>query len=123
MAANEDRLNVLGESLHLCCGAPATGFYRDGYCRASAPDAGTHTVCSIVTQQFLTFSREHGNDLQTPRPEFNFPGLKEGDRWCLCATRWKEALQAGVAPPVDLAATDERTLRYVDLDELKAHAY
>lgn len=119
--ASESR-NVFGEPLATCSVAPMTGFYRDGCCETGPEDTGRHVVCAQVTQEFLDFSRMRGNDLVTPRPEFGFPGLKPGDRWCLCALRWREALEAGVAPPVALAATHERALDIIDLQELKAHA-
>lgn len=115
-------LNVLGEPLAACCTAPLTGFYRDGYCRTGFQDVGRHTVCAQVTAAFLEFSRARGNDLSTPRPEFEFPGLSPGDRWCLCVLRWKEALDAGLAPPVLLAATHENALQFVRLDDLRRHA-
>lgn len=114
--------NVLGENLALCCSSPVTGFYRDGFCQTGAQDLGKHVVCAQVTDAFLDYTQSQGNDLRTPAPLFNFVGLKAGDRWCLCALRWKEALNAGVAPPVDLAATHEAALKYVSLDELKKHA-
>lgn len=115
-------LNVLGSELQACSYDPLTGFYRDGCCRTDAHDLGSHVVCARVTAEFLAFSRERGNDLTTPRPEHRFAGLKPGDRWCLCALRWKEALDAGVAPPVHLEATHARALDFVTLDNLKAHA-
>lgn len=114
--------NVLGGPLACCCERPRTGFYRDGYCHTGPQDIGLHTVCAEVTAEFLRFSRARGNDLSTPRPEFDFPGLKPGDRWCLCAARWREALLAGVAPPVILTACHERALEVVTLNELSAHA-
>ncbi|MGY6644044.1 MAG: DUF2237 family protein [Salinarimonas sp.] len=114
--------NVFGEPLATCSIAPMTGFYRDGCCETGPEDVGRHVVCAQVTQEFLDYSRARGNDLVTPRPEFGFPGLRPGDRWCLCALRWREALEAGVAPPVALAATHERALDIIDLQELKAHA-
>ncbi|MEC4985926.1 MAG: DUF2237 domain-containing protein [Oscillatoria sp. PMC 1068.18] len=114
--------NVLGEKLVTCCTSPMTGFYRDGKCNTGAGDMGAHVVCAQVTAEFLTFTKEQGNDLSTPMPMYNFPGLKPGDRWCLCASRWQEALKAGVAPPVVLAATHTSALEYVSLDELKQHA-
>jgi hypothetical protein len=114
--------NVLGGPLATCCTAPMTGFYRDGNCHTGPQDAGTHVVCARVTQAFLEFSVARGNDLVTPVPQFRFPGLKPGDKWCLCAARWKEALDAGVAPPVVLAATHEKALEFVSLDDLKRHA-
>ncbi|MEM6689923.1 MAG: DUF2237 domain-containing protein [Planctomycetota bacterium] len=114
--------NVLGRPLATCGTDPMTGFYRDGCCNTGAGDSGVHTVCCRVTDTFLKFSFERGNDLSTPRPEFQFPGLKSGDRWCLCAARWQEALLAGVAPPVDLEATHMSTLEFVELSDLEAHA-
>jgi uncharacterized protein (DUF2237 family) len=99
-----------------------TGFYRDGFCSTGANDQGVHVVCAEVTEAFLAFTKSQGNDLSTPAPMYGFPGLKPGDKWCLCASRWKEAFDAGVAPPVDLAATHARALEYVTLDELKQHA-
>lgn len=115
--------NVLGGALLACSYAPLTGFFRDGCCRTGQDDAGTHVVCAKVSAQFLQFSRERGNDLMTPRPEYRFAGLKPGDRWCLCALRWLEALGAGAAPAVVLEATHERVLDLVALDILKRHAY
>jgi uncharacterized protein len=114
--------NVLGEPLTSCSMEPLTGFFRDGCCRTSEQDVGRHTVCVEVSAEFLEFSRSRGNDLSTPRPELGFPGLVPGDRWCLCARRWQEALEAGAAPPVVLAATDEHTLDDVDLADLKNFA-
>jgi uncharacterized protein (DUF2237 family) len=99
--------NVLGDALEVCCTSSMTGFYRTGTCETGRQDAGTHVVCAQVTEEFLTFTKARGNDLMTPAPEHGFPGLKPGDRWCLCATRWREALEAGVAPPVILGATYE----------------
>lgn len=114
--------NVLGEPLVACSHDPVTGFYRDGCCETGPDDVGRHLVCAQMTEEFLAFSRVRGNDLVTPRPEFRFPGLKPGDRWCLCAERWREAALAGVAPPVILASTHERALDIIDWTELKAHA-
>jgi len=114
--------NVLGDELETCGCDPMTGFYRTGCCDAGAEDMGVHTVCAVVTAEFLRFSAEAGNDLSTPRPEFGFAGLRPGDRWCLCASRWAEANAAGVAPPVVLAATHARTLEWVDVADLEAHA-
>ena len=114
--------NVLGGVLLACSYAPLTGFFRDGCCRTGADDLGTHVVCARVTAEFLQFSLQRGNDLMTPRPEYRFAGLKPGDRWCLCALRWVEALEAGVAPPVVLEATHDRVLEMVDLDVLRKHA-
>lgn len=116
-------LNVFGEDLITCSTNPLTGFYRDGCCNTDEQDLGTHTVCAIVTQEFLEFSRSKGNDLITPRPAMNFPGLKAGDKWCLCALRWLEAYQANAAPLVVLEATNEKTLDYIDLDILVKFAF
>ncbi len=114
--------NVLGTDLVPCSYSPLTGFQREGCCSADDTDAGSHFICARVTQAFLDFSVQRGNDLVTPRPEFRFAGLKAGDRWCLCASRWQEALEAGVAPPVDLESTHARALDFVSLDDLKRHA-
>ena len=114
--------NVLGEDLRCCCRDPMTGFYRDGYCRTGPGDVGLHTVCAVMTAEFLEFSRARGNDLITPRPEWDFPGLKPGDKWCLCVTRWQEALESDMAPLVDLAATHSSVVEFVTLEELRAHA-
>lgn len=118
----EHARNVLGEPLQTCSDKPLTGFYRDGCCNTGPEDTGVHTVCALMTAEFLEFSRLRGNDLSTPVPEFGFPGLKPGDRWCLCAARWKEALEAGMAPRVVLTATHEATLEIVPLGELKRYA-
>lgn len=115
--------NVMGTELQSCCTDPMTGFYRDGYCRTGADDTGRHTVCTKVTDEFLAFSKEAGNDLSTPRPEFGFPGLVGGDQWCLCVLRWREALHAGVAPQVILEACHESALQHVLLEDLKSHEY
>lgn len=114
--------NVLGGPLADCSHDPLTGWFRDGCCRTDARDLGSHSVCGIVTAEFLAFSKAHGNDLTTPRPEYEFPGLKPGDRWCLCAARWYEAYRAGKACPVVLAATHARALDVVPLDALLEHA-
>jgi uncharacterized protein (DUF2237 family) len=114
--------NVLGTELRCCCRDPMTGFYRDGYCRTGPDDVGLHTVCVEVTEEFLDFSVLDGNDLVTPMPEWGFPGLKPGDRWCVCVTRWKAALEKGRAAPIDLEATHSSVLEFVDLEDLKAHA-
>jgi uncharacterized protein (DUF2237 family) len=114
--------NVFGEPLVSCSERPLTGFYRTGCCHTGPEDLGLHTVCVEVTAEFLAFSKARGNDLSTPRPEFGFPGLEPGDRWCLCAARWREAFEAGRAPRVILAATHEATLELVGLDDLKRHA-
>jgi uncharacterized protein (DUF2237 family) len=116
------RTNVLGGELKSCCRDPLTGFYRDGYCRTGPGDHGQHTVCVQVTPEFLEFSRARGNDLSTPCPEYDFPGLQDGDQWCLCVERWAEALQAGCAPRVILEACHISALEFVDLADLKAHA-
>jgi uncharacterized protein (DUF2237 family) len=113
--------NVFGAPLACCCTSPRTGFYRDGYCHTGPQDIGSHTVCAVMTAEFLDFSRRRGNDLSTPRPEFAFPGLAPGDRWCLCVSRWKEALDAGMAPPVLPSATHEKALEVVTLEQLLAH--
>lgn len=113
--------NVLGGDLEMCCTSPMTGFYRDGTCNTGGGDYGVHVVCAQMTAEFLTFTKSQGNDLSTPVPEFDFPGLKPGDRWCLCAARWQEALEAGVAPPVVLSATHAMALEHVSLDELKQY--
>jgi uncharacterized protein (DUF2237 family) len=114
--------NVLGGDLEVCCTSPMTGFYRDGRCETGPQDRGIHVVCAIVTKEFLEYSKSRGNDLMTPNPYYSFPGLKPGDGWCLCASRWKEAYDAGVAPKVKLDATHEAALRIVSLDILKEHA-
>jgi uncharacterized protein (DUF2237 family) len=114
--------NVLGTPLRPCSTDPMTGFFRTGCCDTGADDLGLHIVCAEMTADFLVFSAARGNDLSTPNPFFGFPGLRPGDRWCLCASRWKEALDAGVAPPVVLEATHMATLEFVDLDDLKRHA-
>ncbi len=115
--------NVLGGDLKCCCLKPLTGFYRDGFCQTGADDVGSHTVCTQVTDEFLEFSRGRGNDLSTPRPEFNFPGLKGGDKWCLCVLRWREALEAGCAPRIILDATHEAALKHVLLEDLRNHSF
>ncbi len=115
-------LNVLGTPLQSCCVDPLTGFYRTGYCQVGPEDLGVHAVCIEATEDFLAFSKAAGNDLSTPNPQYGFPGLKPGDSWCLCAPRWQEALEKGIAPPVYLAATHESALAYSDLQDLKRHA-
>ena len=114
--------NVLGGLLGSCSEKPMTGFFRDGCCNTGSEDFGSHTVCVLLTDDFLEFSKARGNDLSTPRPEFGFPGLNAGDRWCLCAARWREAFQAGKAPRVVLNSTNEACLLIVSLDDLKRHA-
>lgn len=121
MAQEKQATNLLGSPLQSCCTDPMTGFFRDGYCHTNQMDHGTHVVCAIVTEEFLAFTRARGNDLSTPRPEFNFPGLKPGDGWCLCALRWKEAHEAGVAPPIKPEATHEKALELIDAQALASH--
>jgi len=115
--------NIFGETLIPCCYEPMTGYFRDGFCRTDDSDRGTHVVCAIMTEEFLTFSKRSGNDLSTPRPEYQFPGLKPGDRWCLCATRWREAYDHGKAPKVILEASAEEALKYIEMDMLIEHAF
>ena len=119
---NEDALNVLGTPLVPCSYDPLTGFYRDGCCHTDEQDQGSHVVCAKVTAEFLAFSTARGNDLVTPRPEYRFTGLKPGDRWCLCARRWQEAFESGVAPPVVLACTHAKALAFVSLAQLQSVA-
>lgn len=114
--------NVLNGPLQTCGTDPMTGFYRNGCCDTGGEDVGIHVVCAEVTAEFLAFSASRGNDLATPAPHFGFPGVRPGDRWCLCAARWQEALEAGVAPPVVLEATHMSALEFVSLEDLKAHA-
>ena len=129
MTQSDHRLsrNVLGEPLVPCSFKPLTGFFRDGFfrdgcCTTGADDAGAHVVCVVMSAAFLAFSKRRGNDLSTPRPELHFPGLKAGDQWCLCAMRWQEALEAGVAPPVVLESTNQTVLQIIGLDQLRKHA-
>ncbi|MBP5987146.1 MAG: DUF2237 domain-containing protein [Azonexus sp.] len=117
-----NQLNVLGGPLLTCSDKPVTGFFRDGCCNTSEDDFGSHTVCVVLTDEFLAYSKAAGNDLSTPRPEFDFPGLKAGQRWCLCAARWVEAYRAGKAPKVSLNSTNQAALEIVPLDLLKQHA-
>lgn len=119
---HDENINVLGGALRPCSLEPMTGFYRDGNCKTCEQDIGSHTVCAEMTEEFLVFSLRAGNDLITPRPEYQFPGLKPGDRWCVCAARWLQAYEAGVAPPVILSATHRRSLDVVPLDALREHA-
>ena len=114
--------NVLGGALIPCSVAPMTGFFRDGCCHTSPEDIGSHTVCAVMTNDFLSFSKAAGNDLTTPRAEYGFPGLKPGDSWCLCAARWEQARRAGAAPNVILSATNAACLSVVTLEDLRAHA-
>ena len=115
-------INVYGKELETCCDNPKTGFFRNGMCDTCKEDLGVHTVCILATEEFLVFSKGAGNDLSTPRPEYNFPGLKPGNRWCLCAMRWKEAYEQGKAPPVFLESTHEATLKLVDFNILQQYA-
>lgn len=117
-----DVKNVLGTALKSCCFDPITGFYRDGFCQTGLNDYGTHVVCARMTEEFLTYTKAKGNDLSTPIPAYHFPGLKVGDQWCLCVSRWKEAMLAGVAPPIILEATHSRALDFVTMEELKKYA-
>jgi len=114
--------NVLGTALQSCSQDPVTGFFRTGSCETGPRDRGQHVVCAEMTETFLQFTKAKGNDLSTPRPEWDFPGLEPGDCWCLCAARWQEALEAGCAPPVILEATHEKALEVLSLDDLRAHA-
>ena len=117
----ENQKNVLDTNLEPCGIDPITGFYRDGYCNTGPGDHGTHTVCALVTDEFLEYSKSKGNDLSTPRPEFGFLGLKAGDSWCLCALRWEEARKAGCAPRIKLTSTNIKTLEIIELKYLKAY--
>ncbi len=119
---DNEALNVLGEIIVPCSEDPVTGFYRDGCCNTGPEDAGKHTVCAQMTAEFLEFSKREGNDLSTPRPEFGFDGLKPGDRWCVCATRWRDAYEAGAAPPVVMQSTHENALEDIPFAALKKHA-
>jgi hypothetical protein len=114
--------NVFGDSLHTCSLDPLTGFYRDGCCHTGREDHGTHVVCATMTAEFLSFTKGRGNDLSTPSPRYSFPGLEPGDRWCLCALRWREAWEADKAPPAHLEATHEKALEYIPLKILRNHA-
>ncbi len=114
--------NVLGAPLKPCCFDPLTGFHRDGFCNTGPSDYGTHVVCAKMTEEFLTYTKSRGNDLSTPLPIYNFPGLKPGDQWCLCALRWREAMVAGVAPPIILASTHEKALEIMEIEILKKYA-
>lgn len=114
--------NVLGSELVPCSYDPLTGYFRDGCCNTDASDRGSHVICAVVTDEFLEYSKSRGNDLSTPRPEYRFAGLRDGDRWCLCALRWREALSEGIAPEVVLECTHEKALDFVSLDHLVAHA-
>jgi uncharacterized protein (DUF2237 family) len=118
-----DGINLFGEKIELCSKSPMTGYYRTGCCETGPEDLGTHTVCAVMTEEFLKFSKSKGNDLMTPIPSYGFPGLKAGDRWCLCALRWLEAYRAGLAPLVILEATNEKTLKIIPLDILISKAF
>lgn len=118
----EPPVNVLGTKLEACCYKPMTGYYRDGFCNTGPSDYGSHTVCAIMTEEFLAYSSSCGNDLITPNPRFHFPGLKPGDQWCLCAVRWKEAEEAGLACPVILESTHKNALSVIDLETLQKYA-
>ena len=115
-------INVFGQTLSLCCNSPKTGFYRDGFCNTGLSDVGTHVVCAEMTKEFLDFSKSKGNDLISPNEAYSFPGLKPGDKWCLCVLRWKEAYLAGKAPKVYLEATHDKALKYVTIEQLIEHA-
>ncbi|MDW3191061.1 MAG: DUF2237 domain-containing protein [Cytophagales bacterium] len=119
----DDAKNIFGELLITCSTDPMTGFFRDGCCNTDAEDTGTHTVCAVMTEEFLAYTKSQGNDLTTPIPSYQFPGLKPGDKWCLCVNRWKEAMLAGVAPMIFPEATHERSLDYVSMEDLIKHAY
>lgn len=120
---NDLAKNVLGGILQSCSTDPMTGFFRTGDCQVTEEDLGNHGVCIVATAEFLAYSRARGNDLSTPRPEYDFPGVKPGDRWCLCSTRWQEALQDGMAPQVVLEATSAAALEFIRLEDLERHAY
>lgn len=122
MMSKKSSFSVLGTPLELCSCEPMTGWFRNGFCETDKDDRGSHVVCAEMTDEFLAYTRRRGNDLSTPRPEFGFPGLEAGDHWCLCAIRWAEAVEAGVAPPVFLERTERSALEVVDLDTLKRHA-
>ena len=117
-----DQVNIFGEKLETCCTSPMTGWYRTGCCEVGGDDVGVHAVCAIMTDEFLEFSRSVGNDLSTPMPQYGFPGLKAGDQWCLCASRWQEAYEAGKAPQVRLKATHVLATEFCDVDALKRYA-
>jgi uncharacterized protein (DUF2237 family) len=121
--SSDTALNVLGEPLQVCGCSPMTGWFRDGCCRTNPSDVGRHTVCCVVTEAFLSYSRAQGNDLSTPAPEYRFPGLRPGDCWCVCARRWLEAYDDGMAPPVKLEASEQSTLEVIPLEVLQQHAH
>ena len=122
MDSQEPQRNIFGEPLIACSNEPLTGFFRDGCCNTGPMDTGTHTVCAVMTEEFLAFTKSKGNDLSTPIPLYNFPGLNPGDKWCLCVNRWQEALEAGCAPLVVLEATYEKSLQTVSMEQLVRHA-
>lgn len=123
MSQNNTRpKNVLGTALESCCTNPITGYWRDGYCRTSIQDVGTHVVCAVMTEEFLEFTKSKGNDLSSPIPAYQFPGLKPGDKWCLCVLRWIEAEKAGCAPHIILKGTDSNALKFTNLETLKVYA-
>ena len=122
MSEKEIVINIFGDEIEACCYDPMTGYFRDGFCNTDEHDHGSHVVCAVMTDDFLEFSKSKGNDLSTPRPEFNFPGLKEGDRWCLCALRWKEAYDAGIAPKVHLESCHLNSLNFVTKEQLEEYA-
>ena len=113
--------NILGTDLEMCCSSPRTGFFRDGFCHTNLQDEGAHVVCAVMTSDFLEFSKSRGNDLSTPRPEFDFPGLQDGDHWCLCALRWREAYEAGCAPKLNPKATHIRAIEFIPLEQLQEY--
>ena len=115
-----DQLNIFGEPIEECCSNPITGFFRDGFCRTDEMDRGLHVVCAQMTEEFLEFSKSRGNDLSTPKPEFNFPGLKKGDHWCICAERWKAAFENNKAPKLFLRKSNQKILEFVDIETLKS---
>lgn len=117
--AKENAKNILGEELQPCCTDPMAGFFRDGFCNTNQSDQGSHVICAVVTDEFLAYTKTLGNDLSTPNPAYQFPGLKDGDGWCLCALRWKQAYEAGVAPRVKVKSTHQRALDYVDREILE----
>ena len=122
MSKKNEIVNIFGDTIEACCHDPVTGYFRDGFCNTDEHDFGSHVVCAEITEDFLLFSKSQGNDLSTPRPELDFPGLKEGDRWCLCALRWKEAYDAGVAPRVFLESCHLQVLSFVTKEQLEEFA-
>ncbi|MGB5943512.1 MAG: DUF2237 domain-containing protein [Leeuwenhoekiella sp.] len=114
--------NILGTPLQPCCFSPITGYFRDGFCKTIAEDHGTHVICAVMTQEFLKYTASRGNDLSTPRPQWEFPGLQPGDKWCLCVSRWLQAVSAGVAPQIVLESCHEKALEYAELSLFKRHA-